>query len=62
MTKLCINNNQENCSVSYSVKKNNIVFYQQSVGLDVLVNIKTLKLKWPSLENYYVLACKKINY
>ena len=61
MTELCINNNQENCSVPYSVKKNNIVFYQQSVGLDVLVNIKTLKLKWPSLENYYVLACKKIH-
>ena len=44
-----------------AMKKNNIVFYQQSVGLHVLVNIKTLKLKWPSLENYYVLACKKIH-
>ena len=44
-----------------SVEKNNIVFYQQSLGLDVLVNIKTLKLKWPALENYYVLACKKID-
>ena len=43
------------------MENNNILFFQKSAGLDVLINVKTLKLKWPTLDNYYVLTCKQVN-
>ena len=61
ITKTCLDVKKDNCFATYSVESNNILFFQKSAGLDVLINVKTLKLKWPTLDNYYVLTCKQVN-
>ena len=61
VTKTCLDVKKDNCFATYSVERNNILFFQKSAGLDVLINVKTLKLKWPALDNYYVLTCKQVN-